>query len=81
MNYINSNKYYKRRFKDNRNRNSNKKFKLNKNKDNKDNKPKNKVYIIRNNSFKSFNNININIIITKLNIIIYFINLLFNTRP
>ena len=79
INYINPSKYYKWYFKDNNNRNSNKKFKLNKDKDNKDNKLKDEVYTTKNNSLGSL--INTNIAVTKLNIIAYFINLLFSTRP
>ena len=79
INYINSSKYYKRRFKDNSNGNSNKKSKLNKDKDNKNNKPKDEVYTTRNNS--SSGPINTNITVTKLNIIAYFINSPFSIRP
>ena len=85
-NYINPSNYRKRYYNNNNsyrgnrgNRgSSNKKSKSNKDKDNKDNKPKNKVYIIRNNNSGSAN---INITVAKLDIIVYFTNLLFNVKP
>ena len=79
MNYFNNYKLYSNKYySDNNSNNLNKKSKLNKNKDNKDTKFKNKIYIINNNNI--FNNINTNITIIKLNIIIYFINLLFSSK-
>ena len=79
INHINPSEYRKRRFKDNGNGNFNKKSKSNKDKDNKNNKLKDEVYTTENNS--SSGPINTNIAVTKLNIIAYFINLLFSTRP
>ena len=84
-NYINLSDYRKRRYNNNGNHggnkgndsNSNKKSKSNKDKDNKDNKLKNKVYITRN---SNLGNANINIVVIKLDIITYFINLLFSAR-
>ena len=90
-NYINPSNYRKRRYDNNSGYRGNRgnggsfnkksksnKDKDNKDKDNKDNKPKDKVYIIKNNNSGS---INTNIIVAKLDIITYFINLLFSTRP
>ena len=78
INYVDNYKFYnnKRRGDDNsRSFNSNKKSR--KNKDNKDNKFKDKIYITSNNNF---GNITINIVVTKLNILTYFVNLLFSSR-